>query len=141
VEPCVITLGYEKRSIDMFVGALIANGVTQLFDLRENNNSYGRDDLNLRKFQHFLLDQGISYTHLRILGNLFRRDDNWMEEYNNCIFNAQPGSDIREALMQIANAGKQNRVALMYMELYSIDCHRLIVADWLSSQGIRIFHT
>ena len=68
----IVSLGYERRSIDELVGILSGYGVAKLLDIRElplsRRKGFSKSTLSVH-----LEEAGIEYLHLRAAGNPYRK--------------------------------------------------------------------
>lgn len=68
----IVSVGYERRSVEDLVSVLIDYGVRKLLDVREAPVSR-RQGFSKRSLAARLDEAGIEYRHLRIAGNPHRR--------------------------------------------------------------------
>jgi hypothetical protein len=134
-EPGIVTIGYEKRSLESYLNHLLKNGVSLLCDVRRNafSHKYGFSKNTLRKGCEAI---GIRYEHLSELGMSSdkRQTLNTQEDYDAlfAVYEREMLPQQTPALEQIrnwVNAGE--RVALTCFELLPHQCHRHCVAKEL----------
>ncbi|MDR1165928.1 MAG: DUF488 domain-containing protein [Deltaproteobacteria bacterium] len=133
-EQVLFTIGYEGKSVDEFINALILNDVRLLIDVRRNPRSrkfgFSRDKIRI-----FIETVGIGYAHLPELGvesdkrrSLKTPEDRQalLSDYKNSLQNND------ESLKNIYELLKDNgRVALACYELNPEMCHRSVIHDSL----------
>ncbi|MDT5279907.1 MAG: hypothetical protein QOJ20_1102 [Mycobacterium sp.] len=135
--PEVITIGYERRTVDDVIAALVAAEVKTLVDVRLTPLSR-KAGLSKRQLAARLLEAGIDYLHLPQLGNpqanreAFRRGGADAIARYRAVLATPEG---RTALDQLLRLAIQQRVALMCFERDAIECHRSTVADALAEAG------
>jgi len=136
------TLGYEGRDPNGFVAALREADVQRVVDVRELplSRKVGFSKASLARG---LEAAGIAYTHLRALGTprpirhalksggdpeTFRRDYRAYAE-------TQP-----EALAQLEDLARRERVAMLCVEATADVCHRGVLGEMLKERGWRVTH-
>lgn len=126
----IFTIGYEGRSLDEFIGALRANKIDRVIDVRELPLSRRRG-FSKSPLGEALAGEGIDYVHLRIAGNPYRalRDD-----IEKCLalyrthLEASP-----EVIVDVRDAARGHRAALLCFERDAHTCHRSILAAGLAA--------
>ena len=141
-EPVLYTIGYEGRSLEGFLNALILSKVTLLCDVRQNpiSRKYGFSKSTLKKS---CAGVGIQYEHLPELGipSENRRNLTSQEDYNS-VFEAY----VRKILPSQANKmtaisdwiKKGERVALTCYEKLPAQCHRSYLAKEMERRFGRV---
>ena len=71
-KPCILTVGHSTRSIDEFVELLRAHGVKGIVDIRSIPRSRHNPQFNTDVLEHSLLQEHMSYKHIKELGGLRR---------------------------------------------------------------------
>lgn len=139
------TIGYEKRSLDEYVGLLLEHGVEVVVDVRETARSH-KPGFSKTAFAAGLKREGIEYVHLRIAGN-----PKWLREaaesHSDCLrlyrgyLEGHP-----EAMAALAETLDQHgvshrRLALTCFERHPEDCHRgILAAAWTDLSGSEVRH-
>jgi uncharacterized protein (DUF488 family) len=132
------TIGYEQSGLADFIVALTAAGVKQLIDVREVPISRKRG-FSKRVLSEALYAVGISYTHLRALGDpkpgreAARRGDQakFLRIYHAHLATA----DATEALDEAEALAVTALSCLMCFERDYLDCHRNLIAKALADRG------
>jgi hypothetical protein len=135
----VVTIGYEGRSLEGYLNALLQAGVTLLCDVRRNplSRKYGFSKGTLGKTCEGV---GIRYEHLPELGiaSEHRRELNTQADYD-VLFDVYERTSLphqTEALSIIeAWVAAGERVALTCFERLPEQCHRHCVAEALERVG------
>lgn len=136
-EARIFTIGYEGRSLDGFLNALIANNVKALVDIRNNPVSmkYG---FSGRSLKHYVEETGIKYISVPELGIESRQRkklDN-QEDYINLfkIYESEilPQRNDKMALLRNLIV-QEKRIALMCFEKDEQMCHRGIASRYFQS--------
>jgi hypothetical protein len=133
-EQVLFTIGYEGKSIEAFINALIQNDVRLLCDIRKNplSRKFG---FSKGKLAHITQAVGIRYVHIPGLGiesdkrgSLETLDDykRLFEDYEKTLPSRKIFLDEVNALLQ-----QNSRIALMCFELEPEMCHRHIVRDYI----------
>jgi uncharacterized protein (DUF488 family) len=141
--PGLCTIGYEGRTLEGFLNALIQNDVTVLCDVRQNplSRKYGFSKGVLKNSCEGV---GIRYRHFPELGiasenrrNLVSSDDYkaLFEEYTQATLPRQRGT-LSEIRILIKNG---ERVALTCYERLPEQCHRTCVAKELERLFGKVF--
>ena len=128
----VVTIGYEGRQLDEFIGELKDHRVEVVFDVRENAISR-KPGFSKRRLGEALAAAGIEYQHLPALGNpksnrdAFRAGDSAARD----VYLRRLDDESGEALDVVAAAARSRIVALMCFERDHSTCHRSCIADRL----------
>jgi len=136
----IVTVGYEGKSIDLFIYDLIKNKVGILIDVRKNAYSmkFGFSKSNLSKY---LGNIGIEYIHIPELG-IESKDRKGLRNYEDyqILFEkyANQLEDKTANLEKIKSLGNENKIALMCFERSANYCHRGVIADRLRGEGVEV---
>jgi uncharacterized protein (DUF488 family) len=134
----IFTIGYGGRTPDDLVKRLRDAGVHTVVDvrLRPDRASMGifvKAKSPDKGIERLLATAGIAYRSLPELGNLFRECDDWRERY--------------AALIKCAGHLLVNRLdeltpplCLLCAERRVADCHRLQIAEFLTTKGAEVEH-
>lgn len=139
------TIGHSTRTIEEFIAILRHHQIEILVDVRHFPGS--------RRFLHFdkvalhdaLVTAGLRYEHLVELGGRRAvRPDSRNVAWRNASFRGYadymetpPFRDGVDRLLEIARTG---RTAIMCSEAVWWRCHRAMIADYLKSIGVNVFH-
>ena len=143
----LFTIGHSTRSIEEFAAMLHEAAVTRIVDVRyfpgaRRHPQFGRETL-----PPALASRGIDYQHLRELGGRRgpqhdrpSRNTLWrVEAFRNYADYAET-SEFREALDRLERLAEERPTAIMCAEAVWWRCHRRIVADYLLTSGMSVFH-
>lgn len=139
------TVGHSNREIDEFIELLKKNNIEVLIDVRKLPGSTKYPHFNQDQLSTALNSVDIAYVYLKELGG--RRKQNkdsintiWknksFQAYADHMHTAEFLKGI-EILLEYAN---KKRVALMCAEAVWWRCHRALIADYLKSTGIEVYH-
>ncbi|HUY32573.1 MAG TPA: DUF488 domain-containing protein [Pirellulales bacterium] len=143
--PAIWTIGHSTRTIEEFLDILRGRQIEILVDVRHFPGSRRYPHFNETAMRDVLRAAGIRYEHLVELGGRRPiRPDSHNIAWRNASFRSyadymetQPFRDGVDRLSQIARAG---RSAIMCSEAVWWRCHRSMIADYLKSMGVPIFH-
>lgn len=143
--PVVLTIGHSTRSLADFILLLQAHQVTRIIDIRTVPRSRRNPQFNRETLPAALADAGIGYLHMSELGGLRRpRADSPNTGWRNSSFQGfadyMQTDDFTEGLHALMCHARQERIALMCAEAVPWRCHRSLIADALSLQGVRVEH-
>lgn len=135
----VVGLGYEGRDLDGFVRDVVEMGLATLVDVRLNPISR-KPGFSRRRLSEALSENGISYVHMRQLGN---------PKWNRAGFGAggaelaqavaayaeeidSPQAD--EAIGDIVTMSQEGLTGLLCFEAIEGRCHRQVVLDQVNAR-------
>ena len=131
----LFTIGYEGKSIEALINALIQNGIRLLCDVRKNplSRKFG---FSKGKLEHITGMVGIKYIHIPGLGIVSdkRRALETVEDYE-VLFDDYAGTlpNLEPYLDWVYSLLCSNvRIALMCYEKDAVMCHRHIISDYLT---------
>ncbi|MCC6470522.1 MAG: DUF488 domain-containing protein [Alphaproteobacteria bacterium] len=134
----VFTIGYQGAGLAAFIACLEANGVATLADIRFSPFSR-RPEFRQGALRRAIEDAGISYIHLKTLGNPpASRMAAEAGDTDRCrtLFQAHlDGDAARTGLETVRSLAEIGPVCLMCLERDPADCHRLMVAERLAGSG------
>lgn len=139
----ILTIGYEKSSIEDFVATLRLSEVDVLVDIRDVPASRKRG-FSKRALSDAVTNVGLHYIHFRELGDpkpgrdAAKRGD--VEVFERIFRSHLMGEAAQAALEEVLDIASRARVCLLCFERDHSCCHRAIVAEELASRedfGIR----
>ncbi|MBI3709621.1 MAG: DUF488 domain-containing protein [Proteobacteria bacterium] len=143
--PLVLTIGHSTHPVDAFIGFLRSHGVGLLVDVRTRPGSKRNPQFNQPALATALAACGIAYRHEGELGgfrqprlnspNLGLRSA-WLRGYADYMQTAA----FADALGRLIGLAAGRRVAVMCAEALPENCHRSLVADALTANGVRVEH-
>jgi uncharacterized protein (DUF488 family) len=140
--PIVFSIGYEGKSLLLFIETLLKNNINQVIDIRENPISR-KPGFSKRTLKKALKEVGISYKNIRELGTDKRSRDKYKKTgkiedllriYEKRLIKKEDYYDILKALINFRLS------AIMCFEDDYRKCHRQKVEDKLIDDGIRVKH-
>lgn len=145
VEIALYTVGHSDRSAEEFTGLLRGNGVEVLADVRKLPGSNKYPHFNQDELSVSLDGAGIRYVYLEGLGGRRRpRKDSRNVAWRNKSFRAYADHmgtvEFREGIAALLAHARQSRTAIMCSEAVWWRCHRALIADYLKSVGVTVYH-
>jgi uncharacterized protein (DUF488 family) len=128
----LLTIGYEGSTPETFDAALTAAGVQLVVDVRaiaaSRRRGFAKTALSAR-----LTDAGISYIHLRELGDpkpgrIAARAGQW-SKFRSIFFAHLTTPEAMDGLVRLSELAVRQRTALLCYEADAAQCHRTIVAE------------
>jgi len=139
------TVGHSNRAADEFVGLLLRNGVEVVADIRKLPGSNKYPHFNRNELANSLSLAGIGYVYLKELGGRRRRSkDSRNTAWRNSSFRAyadhMESEEFRRGVDELLGYAREKRTAIMCSEAVWWRCHRALVADYLKSVGVTVYH-
>lgn len=128
----VLSLGYERRSINELIGILKSYRIKKLLDVRESPHSR-RKDFSKNALASSLEAAGIKYVHLRSAGNPHRQEKN---DIRRCLrlyrayLKRKP-----EVLDIVADEVMEMSTAVLCYERQHESCHRSVLLEAAHHMG------
>jgi uncharacterized protein (DUF488 family) len=140
-EDAVFTVGHSTLPIERFIAILKAYGIEHLVDIRTIPRSRHNPQFNEVELANSVAVEQIEYVHLQALGGLRRpREDSINGGWRNKSFRGYADymqtTAFQDALEQLIQMSRKNRVAIMCAEAVPWRCHRSLVADALNARGV-----
>lgn len=133
-EQVLFTIGYEGRSLELFMNTLVQNDIRLLCDVRQNPHSR-KFGFTKERLEQTAKVMGIQYLHLPALGiDASKRKSlgtpadyiTLFDDYKKALPNRKPQLDL--LYNQLCT---QIRIALMCFEKEPEMCHRHVIRDYL----------
>jgi uncharacterized protein (DUF488 family) len=139
----LFTLGHSTLPIESFVAVLRAYGIERLVDIRTMPRSRHNPQFNDTALAASLHAEHLEYIHMPALGGLrHARKDSPNTGWRNAGFRGYADYMLTEAfqdaLGQLIEMSRRQRVAIMCAEAVPWRCHRSLVADALSVHGVPV---
>jgi uncharacterized protein (DUF488 family) len=128
----LVSLGYERRTIDEVIEILKAYGVKKLIDVRELPMSR-KKGFSKGGLSSHLASAGITYLHMREAGNPYHKEKHNLEyclQLYRSYLERHP-----EVIERIMSAVTEPRVAFLCYEREHLNCHRSILLHAMRQQG------
>jgi uncharacterized protein (DUF488 family) len=141
----ILTIGHSTRTLEAFIRLLQTHQVTRVIDVRTVPRSRHNPQFNKDGLADALRSAGIAYDHMPGLGGLRHTSaDSPNKGWHHASFRGfadyMQTDDFTENLKALIGRARQDRVALMCAEAVPWRCHRSLIADALSIQGIPVEH-
>ena len=141
----VYTVGHSNRSADEFIGLLLRNGVEVLADIRKLPGSNKHPHFNQGELVNSLSLAGIGYVYLKELGGRRRRNTEsrntvWRNSSFRAYADHMETEEFRRGADELLGYAREKRAAIMCSEAVWWRCHRALVADYLKSVGVTVYH-
>jgi uncharacterized protein (DUF488 family) len=138
-------VGHSTRSIEAFLGILLAHSIDTLADIRTIPKSRHNPQFNSDSLKIKLRAAGIRYVHLEKLGGLRRPlkdspNTGWRNSSFRGFADYMLTDAFEEGIDELIRLGERGTVAIMCAEGNPFRCHRSLVADALMARGIRAVH-
>lgn len=132
------TIGYEKKTIDQFIGLLKMAKIQTLVDVRKNPVSQYKPDFNKEKLKETLEKHAIRYVHHPKLGvpSEIRRKLGETGSYD-WFFKQYDENVIPKLEKEVDLQSLNYPIAVMCVELDPTRCHRHRIALALEERGLR----
>lgn len=128
----IVSVGYEGRSIDDFVAALVEAGVQTVADVRLNAISR-KAGFSKTRLTQALAAAGIDYRHMRSLGNAKEnRSPFWegrVDEGRRVFRQAIQNPQAKTSLDELSALVRDQVVAVLCFETDVEKCHRKVIID------------
>ncbi len=142
------TIGHSDRSVDDFIALLEGAGVELVVDVRKLPGSKRHPQFNQDTLALSLEEHGIGYrrssglTGRRLVSKTVPGETNawWQNRSFHNYADHALGDEFGEALAELREAGRGQRLAVMCSEAVWWRCHRRIIADHLIANGEEVFH-
>ena len=144
--PAVLTIGHSNHPLDRFLALLARHEVEALVDIRRFPGSRKHPHFNRDSLAAALPKSGVEYRWLEALGG--RRDKQRDESPNLGLENEgfrnyadyMLTGDFREGVEKLLEVARQKRTAIMCAEGLFWQCHRRLVSDFLTANGVTVQH-
>src|SRR5579884_1007133 len=143
----VFTIGHSNLPLEQFVGLLVHHRIEVLADIRRFPSFRTFPHFNERPLAAALRKAGIEYYWVEALGGRrpkrkgFTSPNEGLENQSFRNYADYMLTDgFREAVEKLHEIAGQRRLALMCAESVYWRCHRRLVSDYLSAEGIEVQH-
>jgi uncharacterized protein (DUF488 family) len=129
----LFTVGYEGRSLDELIAALVDAGVDRLIDVRELPLSRRRG-FSKTALSDALREVDIEYVHVKALGNPKpNRERYWAGDVKGgaAVYRKHLNNGSRSALVELADSLGNNPICLLCFERDHTECHRDVIVEAL----------
>lgn len=141
----IYTIGHSNREIDPFIELLKMNDIEVLVDVRKLPGSTKYPHFNQEELSNTLSSVDILYIYLKELGG--RRKQNkdsintiWKNKSFQAYADHMSTDEFLKGIDILLEYANQKRVAIMCSEAVWWRCHRALIADYLKSTGVDVYH-
>ena len=140
------TIGHSTRPIEEFIGALKANDITLVADVRMFPGSKRYPQFNRDSLADSLGEHGISYEHFPELGGRRKpKPDSRNTVWRNAAFRGYADymetEEFRNGTARLLGlADRLGPTAIMCAEAVWWRCHRALISDFLKARGMEVQH-
>ena len=142
------TIGHSTHSAEEFVSLLKAYDIESLVDVRSYPGSRHEPQFNQENMKKWLPEASIEYHHMTDLGG--RRKKNQDIDYslvdgwrNNSFKNYAAYTltkEYKEGIDKLIRCNQKQQVCYMCSESVPWRCHRLLISNTLTQQGMAVDH-
>lgn len=141
----IYTVGHSSHPAETFITLLRTHGIRQIADVRLIPKSLRHPQFSDRELPLLLSDAGISYSHFRDLGGRRRPvrhsvNTAWRVEAFRGYADYMQTATFQAAVSALLTFAGQAATAIMCAEAVWWQCHRRLLADFLTVRGIPVLH-
>jgi uncharacterized protein (DUF488 family) len=141
----IFTIGHSTRALEDFLSLLKREGVTHLADVRAFPFSRRYPHFNGEQLAPALEQAGIGYSHWPGLGGRRKtRADSPNTAWRTASFRGYADymdtPAFREQLNELKSVAAAGPTAIMCAEAVPWRCHRSLISDALTAQGVEVMH-
>lgn len=143
--PVVLTVGHSTRTLEEFIDLLKAHSVDCLVDIRTVPRSRHNPQFNLESLPGSLVPAGMEYVHMRSLGGLRHArpgssNTHWRTPGFQGYADYMQTLEFAAALKELVDRAAASRVCVMCAEAVPWRCHRSLLSDALTVNGVGVEH-
>ncbi len=137
----IFTIGHSTRPIDEFKNILEHYQINQIIDIRKIPYSQHNPQFNKETLAHYLRNKKIGYRHMVGLSGLRHTTKKSINQglHNKSFrgFADYMQTDMfKKNIKKLIEIAAKKHVAIMCAEILPFRCHRSLIADVLTAQGI-----
>ena len=142
----VFTIGHSNRTAEEFLSLLKEYEIGTVADIRRFPSSRKNPHFDAKLLEPLLQENGIEYVWLESLGG--RRKSSGRESLNLLLRSTgfrnyadyMMTQEFRGAARSLISIISQQRTALMCAERLYWKCHRMLLSDYLTANGVEVIH-
>lgn len=141
----VLTVGHSTRTLEELVELLERHGVRLIGDVRSVPASRRMPHFSKAALERSLPAHSIDYVHLPVLGGLRKPvpgsvNTGWRSDGFRGYADHMQGEAFWRALSELEVLATARRTAIMCAEALPWKCHRSLISDALTMEGVEVFH-
>ncbi len=141
----ILSIGHSTRKLEDFISLLREDNVQKIVDIRTIPRSRHNPQFDQEELSKTLQVAGISYVHIAGLGGLRHpvRDSpntGWRNLSFRGFADYMQTKEFEKSLDELMEIAGKERVTIMCAEAVPWRCHRSLIADALSVQGVQVKH-
>jgi uncharacterized protein (DUF488 family) len=141
----VFTIGHSTRALDEFLALLAAHGVERLVDVRRFPASRRHPHFAREALAGSLRGAGVDYRWVEALGGRRSRRAGsphtaWRVPGFAGYADHMDTAEFVAAATELMEWAASARVTVMCAESRPEQCHRRLIADWLTARGVTVSH-
>jgi uncharacterized protein (DUF488 family) len=143
----IYTIGHSNHPLDRFLELLAQHGIGELADIRRFPGSRKHPHFNREELQYTLDCSGLVYRWMESLGGRRKASGSAASEnlaWRNVSFrnyaDYMTTPEFRAAIDILLQDAAERRTAIMCAEGLWWQCHRRLVSDFLTVQGVTVEH-
>ena len=141
----LFTIGHSNRTIDELLGLLCQHGIEVLVDVRSHPYSRHNTQFNQEELREELQQENLSYHWAgRYLGGLRSHADESVHvalaEGQRAFADYMLTDAFVQGIAQLLDLAMRNTCIIMCAEKNPAQCHRGLIADYLSLKGVEVLH-
>lgn len=142
---CIWTIGHSTRISDEFVDILKFHNIEVLADVRSYPGSKRYPHFNKNPLDISLAKNSIEYIHILELGGRRKPSENSKHsEWKNTSFRAYADymetDSFYKGITLLKSISAAKRTAIMCAEALWWKCHRRLISDHLTENGVQVIH-
>ncbi|MFC7321476.1 DUF488 family protein [Halobacillus campisalis] len=144
----IYTVGHSNHDKQPFLKMLGTADVEYVADIRAFPASRKHPQFNEDRIEDWLREAGIEYRHFPLLGGRRSRSgevgENLNAGWDNHSFHNYADytltKEFQDGLEDLKELAEEKNLVYMCSERHPARCHRLLVSNWLQSNGWEVFH-
>ena len=139
------TIGHSTRTLDSFINLLKIYNIELLADVRSYPGSKRYPHFNKNSLDISLAGNHIEYIHIPELGGKRKPAKNshhtgWKNASFRAYADYMDTDTFYKGITILRNISRVKRTAIMCAEALWWKCHRRLISDYISSEGIEVIH-
>jgi uncharacterized protein (DUF488 family) len=141
----VFTIGHSTRALDDFLVLLAAHAIAALVDVRRFPGSRRHPHFARPALAESAARAGIEYRWVEALGGRRSRRAGsphtaWRVPAFAAYADHMDGAEFARAAAELVGWARSARTAILCAEARPEQCHRRLIADWLTVRGVTVMH-